>query len=271
MTLFQRNKRSHRHFFPMSLALFGFCMSRLATCSLRIAWALTPDNTNLAIASTIFSAAGVLIAYVVVLLLALRILRATHPGLGWSGPLRWGLRASYFGLGIALVLLIAFTILNFFTLEAELKTAAMWVQRGGILYMLVFNLIAPGLVLASVLLPKPEEATTMRSQPLGVRDTSLSSQYLVQGVAMSLTLFIIGFRAGTLWADPRPASDPAWWQGKAAYYTILFALEVLVIYWLMLMRFDQKFWVPERRSSREGEGEGDGKRSYESSVGEKGV
>ncbi|KAI7117922.1 hypothetical protein KC352_g33689, partial [Hortaea werneckii] len=127
---FLRN-RKRGHFFPMSMAMFGFCMSRIATCSVRIAWAAHPTNANLAIAATIFAAVGILIVFVIVLLLAQRILRATHPSLGWSRTLSGGLKATYFGLFIAIVLVIAFTILNYFTLNSNLRNIAMWVQRAG--------------------------------------------------------------------------------------------------------------------------------------------
>ncbi|KAI6875851.1 hypothetical protein KC323_g308 [Hortaea werneckii] len=170
-SIFLRN-RKRGHFFPMSMAMFGFCMSRIATCSVRIAWAAHPTNANLAIAATIFAAVGILIVFVIVLLLAQRILRATHPKLGWSRTLSGSLKATYFGLFIAIVLVIAFTILNYFTLDSNLRNIAMWIQRAGILYMLGFNLIGPVLVLLSLILPCPTEFTTPDN--FGVKSSMLS-------------------------------------------------------------------------------------------------
>ncbi|KAI7276333.1 hypothetical protein KC345_g6823 [Hortaea werneckii] len=241
-SIFLRN-RKRGHFFPMSMAMFGFCMSRIATCSVRIAWAAHPSNANLAIAATIFAAVGVLIVFVIVLLLAQRILRATHPSFGWSRTLSGGLKATYFGLFIAIVLVIAFTILNYFTLDSNLRNIAMWIQRAGILYMLVFNLIGPVLVLLSLILPRSTEFTTPDN--FGVK-SSMLSKYVVLGITMFFTLFIIGFRMGTAWAEARPASDPAWWERKAAYYIIEYGFEILIVYWLLLARFDQKFWIPNK-------------------------
>jgi len=227
----------------MSMAMFGFCMSRIATCSVRIAWAAHPTNVNLAIAATIFAAVGILIVFVIVLLLAQRILRATHPKLGWSRTLSGSLKATYFGLFIAIVLVIAFTILNYFTLDSNLRNIAIWIQRAGILYMLGFNLIGPVLVLLSLILPCPTEFTTPDN--FGVK-SSMLSKYVVLGVTMFFTLFIIGFRMGTAWAEARPASDPAWWERKAAYYVIEYGFEVVIVYWLLLARFDQMFWIPNK-------------------------
>ncbi|KAI6864500.1 hypothetical protein D0864_07890 [Hortaea werneckii] len=241
-SIFLRN-RKRGHFFPMSMAMFGFCMSRIATCSVRIAWAAHPTNVNLAIAATIFAAVGILIVFVIVLLLAQRILRATHPKLGWSRTLSGSLKATYFGLFIAIVLVIAFTILNYFTLDSNLRNIAIWIQRAGILYMLGFNLIGPVLVLLSLILPCPTEFTTPDN--FGVK-SSMLSKYVVLGVTMFFTLFIIGFRMGTAWAEARPASDPAWWERKAAYYVIEYGFEVVIVYWLLLARFDQMFWIPNK-------------------------
>ncbi|RMZ21950.1 hypothetical protein D0859_14035 [Hortaea werneckii] len=241
-TMLLRN-RKRGHFFPMSMAMFGFCMSRIATCSVRIAWAAHPLNANLAIASTIFAAVGILVVFVIVLLLAQRILRATHPKLGWSTTVSGSLKATYFGLFLAIVLVIAFTILSYFTLDSNLRNIAMWIQRAGILYMLLFILIGPWLVLLSLILPPPTEFAIPDN--FGVR-SSMVSKYVVLGVTMFFTLFIIGFRMGTAWAEARPASDPAWWEGIAAYYIIEYGFEVVIIYWLLLARFDQKFWIPNK-------------------------
>ncbi|KAI7645930.1 hypothetical protein KC318_g19707 [Hortaea werneckii] len=241
-SIFFRNRKGG-HFFPMSMAMFGFCMSRIATCSVRIAWAAHPSNANLAMAATIFAAVGILIVFVIVLLLAQRILRATHPKLGWSRTVSGSLKATYFGLFLAIILVIAFTILNYFTLNSDLVNIAMWIQRAGILYMLLFNLIGPVLVLLSLILPRLREFATPDN--FGIRST-MASKYVVLGVTMFFTLFIVGFRMGTAWADARPAFDPAWWESKAAYYIIEYGFEVVIVYWLMLVRFDQKFWIPNK-------------------------
>ncbi|KAI7213850.1 hypothetical protein KC333_g6344 [Hortaea werneckii] len=241
-SIFFRN-RKRGQFFPMSMAMFGFCMSRIATCSVRIAWAAHPSNANLAMAATIFAAVGILIVFVIVLILAQRILRATHPKLGWSRTVSGSLKATYFGLFVAIVLLIAFTILNFFTLKSNLRNIAMWVQRAGVLYMLLFNLIGPVLVLLSLTLPQPMDIATPDN--FGIRST-MASKYIILSVTMFFTLFIAGFRMGTAWADSRPASDPAWWERKPAYYVIQYGFEVVIVYWLILARFDQKFWIPNK-------------------------
>lgn len=217
--------------------MFGFCMARNATFVLRIVWATRPNNARIVIAASIFSAAGVLIAYIVVLLLSLRMLRATHPELGWKKGIRVACKALYVSLFVAFVLTISFTIESFYTLDPQMKKTALWVQRSSILVMLLFNLASLVIFSLSVFLPR-----TSPTENFGTG--SIKTKTTILGVVMFFTLFIIGFRFGTSWTDARPASNPAWFDSKPAYYVIEFGSELVVIYTLLLTRFDRMFWVP---------------------------
>ncbi|KAK0118575.1 hypothetical protein ONS95_007461 [Cadophora gregata] len=237
MTTFQLNRKRRSHKFLMSWALFGFCMARNATFVLRIVWATRPTNASVVIASMIFSAAGVLIAYIVMLLLALRLFRATHPELGWSGKLRVVCRVLYVALFVAFVLTISFTIESFYTLDAGIKNVALWVQRASSLVMLLFNVAALVVLCLSIFLPR-------KSAPENFGTGSIKRKTVILSIMMFFVLFIIGFRFGTTWADAPPASSPAWWDSKPAFYIIEFGLEIVVIFGLLLIRFDRMFWVP---------------------------
>ena len=235
-TIFQRNRRKG-HKFYMSWAMFGFCMARVATMVLRIAWTTRSMNARLAIAANIFTNIGVLVIYIVLLLLVMRVFRATHPGLGWNKPLRMTVRVSYFLLGGALLLTIAFTILTFYTLNTSLRTAALWVQRVAILYILVFNIATMVLLLLCWLLPR---ASKFENFGTG----SIESKLIILGVAEFFSVFIAGFRMGLAWSDARPASNSPWYDSKAAFYVIEFGFEIVVLYLLLVTRFDKRFWVP---------------------------
>lgn len=120
MTIFQINrKRDHKFIF--SVLLFGFSMSRLATLSLRIAWAHYPRNVNLAIAATIFVQAGVLILFMVNLIFSQRIVRSYHPKFGWSKGLGLVFKFLYFGVIAMLIMVIVASVYTFFTLDVALK------------------------------------------------------------------------------------------------------------------------------------------------------
>ncbi|WPG98894.1 Hypothetical protein R9X50_00169400 [Acrodontium crateriforme] len=236
MTIFQLNRRKGHKFIP-SVAMFGFCMSRIATFTLRLVWATRPTNAKIAIAAQIFVNVGVLIIYIIVLLLCVRLFRATHPRLGWYPLISRGLKVLYVLLFCAIVLVIAFTIQSFYTLDMTLRKDAMWIQRASILYMLIFNVISLVLYTWAVLLPPA-------SNHENFGNSSMLSKKIILGVALFFTLFIAGFRTGTTWAPSRPANNPAWYQSKAAFYTIEMAFEIVVVYLFIFTRFDKKFWIP---------------------------
>jgi hypothetical protein len=221
----------------MGIAMFGFCMSRIVTCILRIAWTAKPTNARLAIAAQIFTNAGILVVYIVVLLSSLRIFRATHPKLGWNRVFRKVLIASYYVLLVALLLVIAFSVLSLYTLNLTLRSVALWMQRGAILYMLLFNVLSLVLFLLSVMLPRASDNENFGTGSMG-------SKMTIVGIAIFFINFIAGFRTATVWTAPRPASDPGWYQTKPASYVILFAFEIIIVYLFIITRFDRRFWVP---------------------------
>lgn len=121
MTIFQINKKRD-HKFIFSVLLFGFCMSRLATLSLRIAWAHHPRNVNLAIAASIFVQAGVLLLFIVNLVFAQRVVRSYHPKFGWSKGLGLVFKFLYCCVGAMLIMVIFAAVYTFFTLDVALRT-----------------------------------------------------------------------------------------------------------------------------------------------------
>lgn len=120
MAIFQIN-RNRDHKFIFSVLLFGFCMARITTLSLRIAWASLPGNTKLAIAANIFVQAGVLLLFIVNLIFAQRIVRSYHPRLGWSRGLSWAFRFLYFCVVAMLVMVITAAVDSFYTLDISTR------------------------------------------------------------------------------------------------------------------------------------------------------
>ena len=219
-------------------------MARIATMVLRLALATRPTNVSLAIAAGIFVNVGILVLYVVNLLLALRIFRATHPHLGWNPTFRKATKASYYSVAVALILVIAFTVLTFYTLDQTKRTAALWIQRVSILYLLLFNIAYLVFFLLSVMIPPAQDGENFGKYG------SMRSKLNILSLAGFATLIIAGFRTGTIWSPPQLASNPPWWDGKVAFYLILFGLEVFVLYFLTFTRIDQRFWVPNGSSKR---------------------
>ena len=204
---------------------------------MRIVWATRPTNAGVAIAAQIFTNAGILIVYIVVLILAQRTLRATQPSIGWNKLLSKTISVLYPLLFCAIVLVIVFTVQSFYTLDTTLLSAALWIQRGAITYMLIFNVISMIMLLLAVLLPLSKNRENFGTG-------SMRSKKIILEIALFLCTFIAGFRAGTTWTAPRPASDPAWYDSKAAFYVINFTFEITIIYMFLFTRFDNRFWIP---------------------------
>lgn len=120
MAIFQVNrKRDHKFIF--SALLFGFCMARITTLSLRIAWAAEPRNIPLAIAASIFVQAGVLLLFIVNLIFAQRIVRSYHPQFGWSRGLGLAFKFLDFCVAAMLIMVITAGVYTFYTLNVTTR------------------------------------------------------------------------------------------------------------------------------------------------------
>lgn len=240
MTIFQLNRRKG-HKFIMSVAMFGLCMSRIITNVLRIVWTTQPNNVRIAIAAQVLTNAGVLILYIVLLLLTLRVFRARRPKMGWNKHLNRTIKAAYFLLFFALVVTVSFTVLTFYTLNMKLRTDAVWIQRSAILYMMIFNITSLTFLILSLILPP-----ALDSENFGTG--SMGSKLTILAVAVFFCNFLSGFRTGLIWSATRPASDPAWYDTKPAFYVIIFGFEIVIVYLFLFTRFDRMFWVPNGSS-----------------------
>ena len=69
---------------------------------------------------------------------------------------------------------------------------------------------------------------------------------LISTTALACT--ISAFKAGIAFTTPRPISDPAWYQGKPAFYLFSFAIELLILLIYTLGRVDKRFYVPDGSS-----------------------
>lgn len=242
MFIFQANRRKG-HVFVVSAALFGFSMARILTLCLRIGVATHPHNVSLSIAANIFVNAGILVVYVVNLVLALRILRARQPTLGWNPIVRVLARTLYALIAACLVLLITMIVISFYTLDESLKQASRDVQLAAITYFCVFTCV-PFFILGLTfsLNPAPNALTFGTGQ--------MRTKGLIILTSTCLCVLNSGFKTGANWEAPRPISDPAWYQGKAAFYVFLFVLEIIILYFFIAMRIDRRFYVPDGSSKR---------------------
>lgn len=103
--------------------------------------------------------------------------------------------------------------------------------------MALFNFMSLLLLLLSLLLPRAPD-----NENFGIG--SMGSKLIILGVAVFFIVFIAGLRTAASWSAPRLASNPAWYQSKAAFYVIFLGFEIIIVYWFLFTRIDRRFWVP---------------------------
>lgn len=237
MAIFQVNRRHGRLFIP-SVLLFGFCMSRILTCILRIVWATNLTNADLAIAAGIFINAGILILYIINLMFAHRILKAKKPHFGWHRALSLAIKVLYLLIVAALIMVITATVLSFYTLNMNTRLVARDIQLAAITYLLVIATLPLLLLAVAFLPPKDQYETTFG-------EGTMQGKAIIVTISSVLCVMIAGFKAGTAWETPRPIDRPAWFDSKAAFYMFIFALEIITLSILTFTRIDKRFYVPK--------------------------
>lgn len=241
MTLFRLNLRRNHKFIP-SVVTFGFCMSRLAAHSVRIAWAIHPTNQGLAIASQILVAAGVVLLYILNLLFAQRLLRATHPKLGWLKLTSYLFKAIYVLIVLDIIMVIIVTIQSFYTSNPNTLRIDHAIQLYVGTCIAIISFLPLPLLAFILSFPK----TLPRIESFGTGSWTLKVSILTfVSVVMCLSA---SFRAATSWAPSGPASDPPWYDHKACFYVFTFSLEILTVYTYLFGRVDRRFYVPDGSS-----------------------
>jgi hypothetical protein len=216
----------------------GFSMSRIVTCILRIASICLPTDIKLAIAASIFVAAGVLIAFVVNLIWAQRILRATHPKLGWHPVTRAIYKAIYVLIGLTLIVTITSVVQNFYTLRPRTKFIDRALQLYGQTFLAVISSLPILIVGLALALPRKTPL-----EKFGAGKHSVKIAILLTGT----TLVTLGawYRCATSWQTPVPRSQPLpAYFAKPCFYIFNFGVEISLLYLYAIMRMDLRFHVP---------------------------
>ncbi|KAK4651623.1 hypothetical protein QC762_601950 [Podospora pseudocomata] len=240
MTIFQRNRRRSYKFF-FSVLLFGFCMARIVALSMRIVWASKPRDVNVAIASQIFTAAGVLILFITNLIFAQRIIRAYHPFFGWSKSITWLFRVLFGSLIALLVMVISVTVQSFFTQDPGVRMIDRNIQLFCATYLAVFAFLPIPLVTLAAVVPRRTKI-----------DKFGEGHFRTKFALLTFTALLLAagaiFRAVIAYY-PRPVNNPAWYHGKAPYYCFNFGIELVVVYVYAVSRFDKRFHIPDGSSA----------------------
>jgi hypothetical protein len=241
-------------------------MARITTSILRIASTSLPTNIRLAIAASIFVAAGVLLIFIINLFFAQRILRSLHPHIGWHPALSIVFKCLYGLIVVTLAIVITGTVQSFYTLRPRTRTIDRDLQLYGSTLFAIISFL-PIVILAVAL------AIPRRSGPEKFGQGRLRTKIIVLFIGSFLVSLGAVFRCATSWEKPVPMSRPRpEYFSKACFYIFNFAVEITVVYLYAAMRIDRRFHVPNGAKgpgsyavgkSVEKGGEGDGERTAE--------
>ncbi|KAK3942920.1 hypothetical protein QBC46DRAFT_457291 [Diplogelasinospora grovesii] len=247
MTIFQLNRR-RGHKFLFSALLFGFCMARIVALTMRLVWTTHPTNINVAIASNIFTAAGVLLLFIINLIFSQRMLRAYLPSIGWHRVVNYAYRFCFFSVIALLIMVVTTVVHGFFTLDMSARSKERDVQLFAGTYLAVLAFLPIPTTLLSIFLFRRQQKR-LGGDSDGARVEKFGTGRFRSKVALLLftaTLLSLGagFRIGVNYTTPRAATNPAWYHHKACYYCFNFVIELIVVYTYALARFDRRFHVP---------------------------
>jgi len=237
MTILQVNLRRGQKFI-MSGMIFGFCMARIMALSLRLAWSIHPTNISLAIAAQLFVALGVILLFIINLVFAQRLIRASHPRLGWATAFSWAFKLYFASIIGVIIILITCSIQSFFTLDRHILGIDRRATLFGATYFAVAAFLPIPLIILRIAIPI-RNGTEKFGQ--GRFRTKIAILVFASGI---LTLGA-AFRAGIAYV-PRPADSPAWYHSKACFYIFNFTIEWIVVALYAIIRVDKRFIVPNK-------------------------
>jgi hypothetical protein len=239
MTIFQLNLR-REHKFIFSAMLFGFSMARIVALIMRIVWATHQTNVNVAIAPTIFTAAGVLLLFVVNLIFTRRVIRAYHPRVGWHAALDIGFKVIVVSVIATLIIVITATVQSYFTLDTVIRQRDREMQLFAGTYLALLAFLPIPIIAITVLLPRTDDR---RVDKFG--SGRFRSKIFLLLFTSTLLTFGACWRVGVSYTTPRVYTQPAWYHNKGAYYVVNFVIELIVVYTYAIARFDRRFHVPD--------------------------
>lgn len=241
MTLFRRNLAKGHKFLPSGVT-FGFCMSRIVTMCLRIAWACHPHNIPLGLASNIFAYVGVVLLFVLNLIFAQRMLRASYPRIGWSRPASLFVKGLVAILIMTIIMLVTVMVISFYTLNPHTLHVVHDIQLYAVTFCAFLAFVPLPVALFCLLFPRPNTQL----------DVFGKGSWYGKGMIIVVAAFLLclgaSFRAGTVYDPIRPRNDPAWYDSRAAFYLFNFTVEIIVVYLFLFGRTDQRFHVPNGSS-----------------------
>ncbi|KAH5406209.1 hypothetical protein HBI46_195820 [Parastagonospora nodorum] len=232
-----RGNFSRGHKFLPNLFIFIFCVSRILTSILRIASVSTPHNVGLALAAQVFVAAGVLILFIINIIFAMRLVRASHRSFGWHPAFGIIFKILFALIGVTIIIVISATIQSSYTTNTQIRLTDRSLQLyGSTVLAIVATLPLPMTVLTLMIPYSPfDQFGTGR---LRTRVIAL----LVSTILLSIGAW---YRSGVTWQDPVPRTQPLpGYLGKGPFYIFNFLFEFQTVIMYAVLRIDQRWYIP---------------------------
>ena len=190
----------------------------------------------MAIAAQIFIALGTVLIFVINLIFAQRIVRASHPDFGWA---TWFSVAIKLLIALILVVITAYvigTVQSFYTLSHNTKRIDRDIQLFSLTFSAFIAFLPTILVIIRIVIPR-----TAKPEMFGTGH--FSSKIIILLCASILLTLGASFRAGVSY-KLRPVDHPAWYDSKPCFYLFNFTIEWIVVAMYAIIRVDKRFWIP---------------------------
>jgi hypothetical protein len=206
---------------------------------MRIASVTLPQDIPLAIAANIFTAAGVLLLYVINLIFTQRIMRASHPHFGWHKALGLAFKILYALIVVTIIMVITATVWTFYTLNPNTRRICRDIQLSGTTFFAFVSFLPIPIVLIGLLVPRHQAI-----------DKFGNGRWRTKIRILLLSSFLVSFgaiyRCATTWITPVPKTQPIpYYMHKAAFYIVNFTIEIIVLFLYAVLRVDRRFHVPD--------------------------
>lgn len=204
---------------------------------IRIASVCNPTNVSLSIAAQMFVAAGVVVLIVINLIFAMRLVRSTHPSVGWHPAFGIAFKIILFLLIFTIITVISASIESFFTLNKRTQATTRGLQRYGAVFLAIVSTLP---------LPVTFLTLTIPYSPLDRFGIGRLRTKVIT-LLISATLLSLGawYRCGIILQKPTLRTEPLpSYLGKGAYYFFNFIVEIVTIYMYAIFRVDLRWHIP---------------------------
>jgi len=206
---------------------------------MRLASVSLPHDIPLAIAANIFTAAGVLIIFVINLIFTQRIMRASHPTFGWHKAFSLAFKVMYVLIVVMIIMVITVVVQTFYTLNPNIRRIDRDIQLAGVTYFAFVSFLPLPIIIFGLVIPKHHKL-----------DKFGNGRWRTKIRILLLSSLLISFgslyRCVTSWMTPVPLMKPMpFYMHKAAFYIANFTVEIIVLFLYAALRVDTRFHIPD--------------------------